>query len=124
MSNVRCKYIEAENCVLINVTAERILAKPGSIAYNVLDDKQHPDVFESGTLQLPEKAVVVGVFEEKGSQMTVRSTMDIDGGKAWETKVEGNAMSFEEIYDYNANVSVTTLETVIAASHDAAWNSM
>lgn len=36
LSNVRCKYIEAEGCVLINVTAERIIARPGSIIYNYI----------------------------------------------------------------------------------------
>jgi hypothetical protein len=36
LSNVRCKYIEAEGCVLINVTAERIVAQPGSIIYNYI----------------------------------------------------------------------------------------
>jgi hypothetical protein len=36
LSNVRCKYIEAEGCVLINVTAERIVAQPGSIIYDYI----------------------------------------------------------------------------------------
>lgn len=80
LSNVRCKYIEAENCVLINVTAEKIIAKPNSIIYNVLDDASATLVMD-GTLQLNEKEVVVGVFDNDGKQFAVRSTTDIDGGK-------------------------------------------
>eukprot|EP01039_Chlorochromonas_danica_P008779 gene8779-9681_t len=115
ISNVRCKYIEAEDCVLINVTAERIVAKKGSIAYNLVHE---------GELQLGEKAVEVGVFDETGKQLVVKSTIDIDGGKAWETRVEGNEKSFEEIYDSNANACPLTLEKVIASAHDAAWQKM
>ncbi len=82
LSNVRCKYIEAENCVLINVTAERIVAKPYSIIYNVLDDAEgSATLVVDGLLQLTDKEVVVGVFDNDGKQFVVRSTTDIDGGK-------------------------------------------
>ncbi|RYH10224.1 hypothetical protein EON65_39660 [archaeon] len=121
MSNVRCKYIEAENAVLINVTAERIVAKPFSVVYNLLDDKNSPHVATGGVLQLDEKDVVVGVFDEDGQQFVVRSHMDTDGGKAWEMKVSGNSKSFEEVYNGNTNACPTTLERVIASSHDEAW---
>ena len=80
MSNVRCKYIEAENCVLINVTAERIILKPYSIAYNVLDDGTGT-IVQHGTLSLNEKQVACGVFDNDGKQFIVRSDMDTDGGK-------------------------------------------
>ncbi len=81
MSNVRCKYIEAENCVLINVTADRIVAKPYSIIYNVLDDAEgSATLVVDGLLQLTDKEVVVGVFDNDGKQFVVRSTTDIDGG--------------------------------------------
>ena len=80
LSNVRCKYIEAENCVLINVTADKIIAKPGSIIYNVLDDSNVPSLVNEGVMQLEEKEVVVGVFNSDGEQLIVRSNVDIDGG--------------------------------------------
>ena len=38
LSNVRCNYIEAEGCIMVNVTADSIIAKPGSIIYNIVDD--------------------------------------------------------------------------------------
>jgi hypothetical protein len=97
MSNVRCNYIEAENCVLINVTADRIIMKSGSIAYNVIDEKKFTgDISEHCTprsvgvkdgesinnplLQLDEKSVVCGVFDHDGKQHIIRSHIDNDGG--------------------------------------------
>ena len=41
LCNVRCKYIDAEGCILINVTANSIIAKPGSIIYNILDESEY-----------------------------------------------------------------------------------
>lgn len=75
LSNVRCNYIEAENCVLINVTADRIIAKPFSILYNLLDRAV------DATLQLNEKDIIVGVFDNDGNQAIIRSHADTDGGK-------------------------------------------
>lgn len=39
LTNVRCRHIEAEGCVLINVTADSIIARPGSIIYNYVHTK-------------------------------------------------------------------------------------
>jgi hypothetical protein len=75
LSNVRCKYIEAEGCVLINVTAERIIARPGSIIYNYAHDGG-----AGREVQTAAGDVIVGVFAEDGSQSVVRSHMDTDGG--------------------------------------------
>lgn len=66
--------------MLINVTAERIIAKPWSIIYNVLDDNSNT-VVKEGVLQLDDKQVVVGVFNDSGNQFIMKSTTDIDGGK-------------------------------------------
>jgi hypothetical protein len=118
LSNVRCRYIEAENCVLINVTADRIIAKPHAIIYNLLDE------VGTGVIEVEEKEVLVGVFDNDGKQTIIRSHMDIDGGKAWETKVAGNTLSFEEVYNSNAEACPTTLERVIVASHGIVWNSL
>ena len=88
LSNVRCNYIEAENCVLINVTADRIIMKPWSIAYNVLDESKPTSPRNTTTatesiplLNLNEKEVIVGVFDHDGKQNIIRSHMDTDGGK-------------------------------------------
>ncbi len=134
VSNVRCKYIEADNCVLINVTADRIIAKSGSIIYNLIDLEAGSEANSSGDsdglkhsrseLHLLDKEVRVGVFSDDGSQAVVRSHLDIDGGKVWETKLEGNHASFEDIHGSNKNACPITLERVIATSHDEFWNKL
>ncbi len=117
LSNVRCKYIEADNCVLINVTAERIIAKSGSIIYNLIDLEGN-----SSELHLTDKEVRVGVFSDDGSQAVVRSHLETDGGKVWETKLDANHASFEDIHTSNKDTCPITLERVIATRHDEFWN--
>lgn len=122
LSNVRCKHIEADGCVLVNVTAERIIAKPGSIAYNCLDDKNAPAIIENGTLSIDSKDVVVGVFDSDGTQSIIRSHLQTDGGKVWDVKLPVNDKSFAEVYQGNTDACPATLQQVISASHDAAWD--
>lgn len=121
LTNVRCNYIEAENCILVNVTADKVIAKPGSIIYNVLET---PSIVNNGAVELEDKQVVVGVFDSDGNQFIVRSDTDTDGGKAWETKVAGNEVSFEEVYNGNMDACPKTLERVIISSHDDVWNNL
>ena len=75
LTGVRCKYIEAENCILINVTAERIIAKPGSIIYNIVAGG------DDNVLIAEPGQVLAGVFSDDGSQHVIRSNISIDGGK-------------------------------------------
>ena len=118
LSNVRCNYIEAEGCVLINVTADRIIAKPGSIIYNYT----HSDAEGSGeTVSTADGDVIVGVFAEDGSQTIIRSHLDTDGGKVWDGAVHGNALSFSGVYDANAEACPTKLQDLIACAHDSLW---
>ena len=118
LTSVRCNHIEADGCVLINVTADRIIAAPGSVVYNVVatgDDK---------TLVVGAGQVLAGVFSDDGSQSVLRSEMEIDGGKAWETVLAavGNTHSFEQVYKKNADTCPLTLERVITDSHLDAWD--
>lgn len=119
LSNVRCKFIQAEGCVLINVTAESIVARPGSIIYNYIQ----PSISVGGAegVQTAEGDVIVGVFNEDGQQSVVRSHLNTDGGKVWDDAVHGNALSFAGIYDSNADVCPSKLQGLIAEAHDALW---
>ena len=45
-------------------------------------------------------------------------------GKAWEQKVAGNSVSFEEVYNGNTDACPTSLEKIIASSHNDAWDSL
>ena len=113
--NVRSGYVEAENAILINVTAHKIIAQPGAIVYNVVDHSPDGLVVSSGQ-------VLAGVFRDDGSQLVVKSLNSIDGGKAWENKVEGNHYSFEEVYNSNASADPALLERVASQKHDDAWS--
>ena len=118
LCNVNCKYIDAENCILINVTAERIIARSGSIVYNVVD--------ESGKngLDLDEGQVLTGVFSNDGSQLLMNSSLSIDGGNAWKEVLAENRNSFEDVYKSNTNANPLTLEGVIRDKHEAIWSNI
>ncbi len=73
LCNVRCNYIEAEGCILINVTADSIIAKPGSVIYNIVDDN-------GDGLDVSHGQVLAGVFSSDGQQMLMKSSTHIDGG--------------------------------------------
>jgi hypothetical protein len=117
LCNVNCKFIDAENCILINVTAERICARPGSIVYNVVDTNDDKGV------NVSEDEVVTGVFSSDGSQLIMNSAMSTDGGNAWKQKVRGNRMSFEEVYKSNTSADPLSLEQTIKDEHNAKWSS-
>ena len=114
LCNVKCRYIDAEGCILINVTADSIIARPGCIIYNIIDTS-------TKGLDLPEKEVLVSVFTDNGDNFVMKSSTTIDGGKAWEQKLEFNSYTFEEVYNMNANADPTKLEGKINAKHKKSW---
>ncbi len=120
LTGVRANYIEAEGCVLINVTADRIIAAPGSVIYNVVATEGDK------TISTAPGQVLAGVFSDDGNQHVVKSDVQIDGGKAWETVLEqvGNTHSFEQVYNRNADTCPLTLERVITDSHINAWENL
>lgn len=140
LSNVRCKYIEAQDCVLINVTAERIVARPGSIIYNYIHqgggDNADADagaaasgggggtVGSQSLLEAREKDVIVGIFDETGKQMVVRSHLDIDGGRAWDDPILGNVGSFAGIHSSNVDACPIALQQVIGDAHNSLWKAL
>jgi len=116
LTGVRCRNIEAEGCVLVNVTADRIIAKPGSIIYNVCC---------TGTFNADEDAIHAGVTRLGGTQVLIRSTLNIDGGKAWDVKVEGNEHTFGEVHGVvNAGARPLELEAVNEQMHADAWETI
>lgn len=74
LSNVRCNHIDVDGCVLINVTANSIVAKQGCIVYNIADGS-------ADGINITEKVVLAGVFSEDGTHKRMESSTDIDGGK-------------------------------------------
>ena len=114
LCNVRCRYVDADGCILINVTADSIIARPGSIIYNIADES------ECG-LDLSEGQVLTGVFANDGSQTVMRSATEIDGGKAWSEHLEWNPKTFEDVYNNNTNADPIALERIIADKHKQQW---
>jgi hypothetical protein len=117
LCNVQCKYVDAEGCILINVSAERITAAPGSILYNIVDTSPEGIVAAPGEVR-------AGVFAADASCMVMKSNLSIDGGKAWETVVESNEMSFEQVHTNNKTACPLTLEKVISETHASTWKTV
>ena len=117
LSNVRCKYIDVEGCILVNVTANRIYARPGCIIYNVIDESQDG-------LDLIHGQVLAGVFTDDGNQLVIRSDTTIDGGKAWKEELEWNPKTFEDIYNMNTNADPIKIERQSSSAHIDKWNSL
>ena len=92
LCNVRCNYIDAEGCILITVTADSIVAKPGSIIYNIVDDSGEG-------LDVSHGQVLAGVFSADGSQMLMKSSTQIDGGM-------GDKYYFDCISNYLAYINI------------------
>lgn len=114
LCNVRCNYIDVEGCVLINVTAKRIIARPGCIIYNVIDDT------EEG-IDLAAGQVMAGVISSDGSLLRMQSLTTIDGGKAWSDHLAFNPLTFEEVYNMNRNADPLRLEQKKKSEHSKLW---
>jgi hypothetical protein len=69
--NINTNSIRADGAIVMSCTARSIVAAPGSIVYNysTADD-----------LILEEGDVIVGVVNQDGSQLVIRSQLSIDGG--------------------------------------------
>ncbi|GMI07536.1 hypothetical protein TrLO_g8252 [Triparma laevis f. longispina] len=103
ISSVKSSGVEAQGAILVNVSAKKIKAAPGSIAYNIIDSS------EEG-ITLGEGDVLVGVFDNDGNVTNIRSNVSIDGGKMWNEAVQGNQLSFEALHTANKNSDVTAIE--------------
>lgn len=117
LCNVRCKYIDVDGCILVNVTADRIYARPGCIVYNVIDES-------ADGLDLIHEQVLAGVFTDDGNQLVIRSNTKIDGGKAWKQDLEWNPKTFEDIYNMNTNADPIKIERQTSDAHSDKWNSL
>lgn len=110
LCSVRCDHIDASDCVLVNVTAKRIIAAPGSVAYNIVND-------DPNGLVLKEGEVNAGIFDEVATMTLIKSHVSIDGGKYWDEKVESNNNSFGEIYEMNTTVCPQKTEAAMFQAH-------
>ena len=109
-SRVTCDSVDANGCLLINVTARKIKAT-NCVVYNVADDS------EDGLI-LPSGAVVTNVFMPGGApKLTQTSSTTTDGGKVFKLKMSQNPYSFADVYKMNQRVDVKAAYAAGAAAH-------
>jgi len=97
LANVNVKgAVNANGAILVNCTAASITAGPGCILYNVCDESPEGIVLKDGDVR-------VGVFTEDPATayFEMNSSITTDGGKTFKTQLEGNAYSFQDVYDMN-----------------------
>ena len=131
--NVKCSSIQANQCIIMNVVARSIIAKPGSIVYNIITDK---DVL------VLDNEVHVGVYDESGKFIVLHSNMSTDGGidiinnniyvyifiiyihigVYWEKLVLDNVRTFDENYQINDKVDPMLVEIELNKLIDRIWN--
>merc|ERR1712150_227893 len=114
LSSVDASHVEADNAIIINCTAKKIVAPKGSVIYNVIDSS------DEGIVLSKEGEVLVSVTDEAGDCMLLRSNMDTCGGKAWKVKLDGNDMSFEAVHAKNMNADVVKIEAKRKILHSQA----
>jgi hypothetical protein len=115
-TSVTTPSLEVEGCLLMNVTAKKVVGK-NCIVYNVVDDS------EEG-LVLPEGTVLTNVFMPGQPKLVMQSTIDTDGGKVFKTKLDANPYSFNEVYGLNGGVDVTEATAAMAAASKALADTM
>jgi hypothetical protein len=106
---VTTKEISADGAIIVNCAAPKITAGKGCILYNLMSEE--PITADDGQ-------VMVAVTDEAGESFVLKSRMDIDGGKAWKTVVEGNKFSFEEVHKNNKNAKITSISEGRAAKYE------
>jgi hypothetical protein len=117
LASVRAKEIHADGAIIVNCVANKIVAGPGAILYNIMDDSEEGVVAKDGE-------VMVSVTEESGSSVRLCSRMDIDGGKAWKRKLDMNEESFEEVHKRNKNANIGEIQKKRAAQFDSIASSI
>jgi hypothetical protein len=112
LAGVRALELQADGAILVNCVAKKIVAGPGAILYNILDDSD-----EGVTAQAGE--VMVAVTDETGAATRLCSRMDIDGGKAWKIKLDMNEVSFEEMHKKNKDSNIGEIQKKRQATFDS-----
>ena len=108
-ANVSMAAVEAqevqigEGAIVVNCCAKKIVAGRGAVLYNLVSDSEDGIVAEDGD-------VIVAVTDTDGKSMLLKSKIDVCGGKAWKSVLDGNAMSFEEVHKQNRDTDISTIE--------------
>eukprot|EP01060_Flectonema_neradi_P021814 TRINITY_DN2981_c0_g1_i1.p1 TRINITY_DN2981_c0_g1~~TRINITY_DN2981_c0_g1_i1.p1 ORF type:complete len:536 (+),score=115.18 TRINITY_DN2981_c0_g1_i1:66-1673(+) len=110
LCNVTTSDIQASGCILVNVTAKKIRASPGTIAYNMVDDSDEGLILTDGK-------VITTVFSESGKQTRMTAKLPVTEKDAWSRVLPGNEHSYEEIHKSNKGVDPIKCETAQREAH-------
>jgi len=105
LAGVEALDIQLDGAIVINCTAKKIVAGKNCILYNIVDDSEEGIIVKDGD-------IVVSVTDESGKSTELRSRIDLCGGKSWKTVVEGNKMTFEQMFAENTDADVIKIEAV------------
>lgn len=117
LSHVTAREINADGAILVNCVAPKITAGKGSILYNIIGEKEI--ICEPGQVMVAVSNDNTnsdigndGQHHHHGYEhaMEIKSRMDIDGGTAWKIKVEGNLLSFEDVWKNNKNSDISKID--------------
>lgn len=99
---IHAAHVNLDNCVAMNCTAKSISGSTG-VLYNVVDESTEGIIME-------EDAVRADVFvcekKEGNKKYSMRSSISIDGGKAWKKSLFERQPSFEAIYKLNGGCCI------------------
>lgn len=102
VASVVAQSITADHAIVVNcASAKSIIAKPGSILYNIVSEDD---------IVAEENDVIVQVTEESGAWFDLKSAMTIDGKDAWSVVLPQNTMSFEQVHEKNFNANVRLIQ--------------
>jgi hypothetical protein len=118
LCKVTCSDCECDGAILVNVTATRIKVAPGCMVYNVVSTDPEGIVIDKPGSILTSTLQASG--NNGANMVSMKSHLDLDGGKVWKTKVLDNNFSFEEIYNLNGAVDVSAMDKIGIEMHKAA----
>ena len=111
LSNVHIGELRSKGSVLVNVSAKKAECN-GSMLYNVFDDS------EEGVRAGP-GAVRADVILPDGKKLSMLTELTRHSGNDWKVKLDGNELSFEEVYKLNLSANTTAVLQQMEAAHTA-----
>ena len=104
---VTADYIDVEDCVLIAVSAPKIVANK-SLLYNFIDTQE---------LVYNSKTVRADCLISDSTWYTMLTSLDRDGSGDWKVRLPGNKISYEELYTLNQDVDIISVEALNSTKH-------
>jgi hypothetical protein len=105
VANVTCPALMCSGgAIVINCVAKKIVAAPGSILYNLLDESDEGIVVAENEVRVGLCTVLAD--GDLSFDRVLCSRMDIDGGQVWKERLAMNDASFEEVYQQNKNADI------------------